>query len=148
MAISCSSMSAQSRTIGAACADYNMRRLLIGNALPGAGEEYSPIMERPFSFRIWLFALLLVVLGVGLIYRFHGQPIISAIAEALIVAGALALVVDPLIKSELLREASRGIFIHLLGFEHHPQVKDKLKDIVFETKLLRARFDIRCWIET
>ena len=45
------------------------------------------------------------------------------------------------------REASRGIFVHLLGFEHHPQVKDKLKQIVFETKLLRNRLSNNITIE-
>jgi hypothetical protein len=59
----------------------------------------------------------------------------------------LALGVDPLLKRNLLAEASRGIFIHLLGFEHRPEIKDKLKEIIFGTKLLRKTADLRCLVE-
>ena len=71
----------------------------------------------------------------------------SSIGEALIVAGVLSFAVDPFLKRRLLVEASRGVFIHLLGFEHHPQVKDRLQRVIFETKLLRKSFDLRCKIE-
>jgi hypothetical protein len=46
-----------------------------------------------------------------------------------------------------LTEASRGIFVHLLGFEHRPEVKEKLQQRVFDTKLLRKSLDLRCEIE-
>jgi len=89
-------------------------------------------------FRIWMMALLLMALGGIMIWRFPEHRIVSMIADAVLIAGVLGLCVDPLLKRDLLTEASRGIFVHMMGFEHHPQVKDKLKEIVFETKLLRT----------
>src|SRR5271163_4569909 len=94
----------------------------------------------------WLVSLFLIAIGVFLIHRLPNGRLVAAIAEALVVAGVLALIVDPFLKRALLVEASRGIFIHLLGFEHRPEVKDKIKEIVFETKLLRRTADLRCVI--
>lgn len=91
-------------------------------------------------------ALFLIVLGVGFMAYSEGK-LLESTGESLIVAGVLALFVDPFLKQKMLKEASQGIFVHLLGFEHHPQVKDKLKEIVFETKLLRTRLDVNCTIE-
>jgi hypothetical protein len=69
---------------------------------------------------------------------FPSNHFVSTAADAILIAGILALAVDPWLKRELLDDASREVFIHLLGFEHHPQVKDKLKEMAFETKLLRT----------
>lgn len=97
-----------------------------------------------FDWRIALFALLLIGGGITVDRYFHQFPIAFVTADAMIVAGILALGIDPLLKRHLLYEASRGIFVHLLGFEHHPQVKDKLKEIVFGTKILRPNINLRC----
>ncbi len=98
-------------------------------------------------FRIWMLAALLIVAAIAMIKLVPENRLVSALADAILIAGILALGVDPLLKRDLLTEASRGIFVHLLGFEHHPQVKDKLKQIVFETKLLRNRFSNTVTIE-
>jgi len=90
-------------------------------------------------FRIWMVALILIAAGVAMIVKVPTHPLAAAFGDAVLIAGILALGVDPLLKRDLLREASRGIFIHLLGFEHHPQVKDKLKQLIFETKLIRTQ---------
>ncbi|MGA7557772.1 MAG: hypothetical protein WBV60_05075 [Terriglobales bacterium] len=87
--------------------------------------------------RGWMLALLLIIGGLVLIWQFPDNRIISTAADAILIAGVLALTVDYFLKRDLLTEASRGLFVHMLGFEHHPRVKDKLKEIVFETKLLR-----------
>jgi hypothetical protein len=102
--------------------------------------------QKPW-FRIWMFATLLIIAGVAAIKYLPENRVISTAADAVLIAGILALAVDPLMKRDLLAEASRGIFVHLLGFEHHPQVKDKLKQIVFETKLLRNRLSNNVTIE-
>jgi len=102
-------------------------------------------MKRLEEIPIWLVGLALIAIGASVIHWNHYQ-LVKDLGDALVVAGILALVVDPYLKHRLVKEASRGIFIHLLGFEHHPQVKDKLKKLVFETKLLRKRFDLRCKI--
>jgi hypothetical protein len=102
--------------------------------------------ERGF-LRIWMFAVLLIGVGIIAIWKLPPYFLLDKIAEALIVAGVLALFVDPLLKRALLVEASRGIFVHLLGFEHRPEVKDKLKELVFETKLLRKTLDLHCLVE-
>lgn len=91
--------------------------------------------------------LMVIALGIILIWRFQEHYVIRGLAEAFIIAGLLALIVDPYLKRDLLQEASRGIFVHLLGFEHRPEVKDKIKEIVFETKLLRKTADLRCVAE-
>jgi hypothetical protein len=96
---------------------------------------------------MWLVALVITAIGIVFIYLFPSEHLVSAIGEALIVAGVLALFVDPFLKRHLFVEASRGIFIHLLGFEHRPEVKDKLKDLIFGTKLLRSTQTLRCHIE-
>jgi len=88
-------------------------------------------------FRIWMAALLLIVAGLALMLKLPNSHFASTMADAVLTAGILALVVDPFLKRDLLVEASRGISVHLLGFEHHPQVKEALKKIVYETKLLR-----------
>lgn len=80
-------------------------------------------------------------------FRFPVNRFVSSAAEALLIAGLSALGVDPLLKRDLLREASQGIFKHMLGFEHLPEVKDKLEQSVRETKLIRKSIDLRCEIE-
>lgn len=95
------------------------------------------VEPREHPFRIWMLAILLIVLGLVVIWKFPEHRVLSTAADAVLIAGILALGVDPLLKRDLLVEASKGIFIHLLGFEHHPQVKDKLQKIIYETKLLR-----------
>jgi hypothetical protein len=95
--------------------------------------------------RIWIVAIFLVLLGtLGLTY--FRSELAKGISEALIVAGVIAGLVDPLLKQEFLREASRGIFIHLLGFEHTEEVKAKLQDLIFETKLIRKSLDLHCTV--
>ncbi len=107
-------------------------------------------MDKPTKegwFRIWMLAILLVITG-GLIMRYLPEcRVANKAADALVIAGVLALGVDPLLKRALLAEASKGIFIHLLGFEHRPEVKEKIKEIVFETKLIRKYADFRCNVE-
>jgi hypothetical protein len=90
-------------------------------------------------FRIWMLAILMILVAIAGMHWLSWSHLAASVCEALLIAGILTLAVDPLVKRDLLREASQGIFVHLLGFEHHPQVKDKLKDIVYGTKILRTK---------
>lgn len=94
--------------------------------------------EKPW-FRIWMLAAIMIAAAAAMMYWLPDGRFTSSTADALLIAGVLALGVDPLLKRDLLMEASRGIFFHILGFEHHPQVKAKLQDIVYGTKLLRTK---------
>jgi hypothetical protein len=105
---------------------------------------------------VWVIGLLLVVVGAFLVYgsveylQAWGPvvEIVKGLGEALIVAGVLSLAVDRPLKKRLLREASRGIFKHMVGFDPQPEIKDELERIVFrDTKVLCRRRNIRCRIE-
>jgi hypothetical protein len=126
----------------------SLESLLFTNSLLGRPEKSQMnTAHSPINWKMILFAILLVAIGILTMYCLRRCELAKGIGEALIVAGTLSFGIDPLLKRDLLEEASRGIFIHLLGFEHHPQVKDKLREIVFGTTLLRAKCDIQCWIE-
>jgi hypothetical protein len=49
-----------------------------------------------------------------------------------------------MLKGRLLREASKDIFHYLLGFDQQPEIKDRLKRLVFDTKLFRKNFNMKC----
>lgn len=70
--------------------------------------------------------------------------IVRPIGESLVVAGILVLLIDPFLKERLLREASRGIFHYLLGFDQQPEIKERLKKLVFDTTLFRRNYHMTC----
>jgi hypothetical protein len=70
----------------------------------------------------------------------------TPIGESLLIAGLLALVVDPALKREFLKEASKGVFHLMLGFDQPAEIRERLRDIVFDTKLYRESFEIKCRI--
>lgn len=106
---------------------------------------------------VWIIGLLLALAGGGAI--FASQRFITvwhtslgelsyALGEALIIAGVLSIAVDRPLKARLLKEASRGIFKHMIGFDPQPEIKDELEKIVFrDSKLLCKRRTIRFQIE-
>ena len=116
-------------------------RLLLDNMLSNSGkmEHSMTIRQQKHWFRIWMLAALMIGAAIAVMYAIPENRFASAGADALLIAGVLALGVDPLLKRDLLTEASRGVFFHILGFDHHPQVKEKLKEIVYGTKLLRTK---------
>jgi hypothetical protein len=118
-----------------------LERVLLDNMLATAKpEERNMESEAPKNwFRTWMLALLLILAGIAMIKWLPDNRVVSTAADALLIAGILTLGVDPFLKRDLLTEASRGIFFHILGFEHHPQVKAKLQDIVYGTRLLRTK---------
>src|SRR5207248_10135291 len=66
-----------------------------------------------------------------------------SIGEAAVISALLMFLVDPFLKARLLKEAARDIFEYLLGFDQQPQLKERLKRLVFDTKLFRGNFNAR-----
>ncbi len=60
---------------------------------------------------------------------------VGKLGEAFLIAGVLALAVDRSLKRELLVDAARGLFVHMLGFDQQPAIKQELAKITFTTKL-------------
>jgi hypothetical protein len=92
----------------------------------------------------WQIGLALIAVAASMIGVGHLEiwsetvlGIVRALGEAVLIAGILALLIDPFLKARLLREASKSIFEHMIGFDHEPELKAKLRSIVFETKLYR-----------
>lgn len=123
--------------------------LLLDNMLSTAqAKEYSMETEPPKHwFRMWMLALLLILAGLAMVKWLPDSRIVSTAADALLIAGILTLGVDPLLKRDLLRDAAQGIFFHVFGFDQHPQVKDKLREIVYDTKLLRTKLSTVLTVE-
>jgi hypothetical protein len=88
----------------------------------------------------------LVLAGIILLGGPH-STLLTPIGEALLIAGLLALIVDPVVKRHLLKEASKGIFHYMVGFDQRPEIRERLKTIVFNTKLYREGYEIKCRIE-
>jgi hypothetical protein len=56
---------------------------------------------------------------------------------ALMIAGILTITVDPFVKRQARREATRDIFHHMLGFKLPEIIRERLQDTVEKTKLYR-----------
>ena len=118
--------------------------------------EVEPMAHTPgnFSFEAWwekviartpvkYISLVLAAVGGLLVWRFPGGYFWHSIGEAAVIAALLMFLVDPFLKARLLKEAARDIFEYLLGFDHQPQLKERLKRLVFDTKLFRRNFNAR-----
>jgi hypothetical protein len=67
----------------------------------------------------------------------HPNRFVNEIVIALMIAGILAITVDPFIKRRARREATRDIFHHMLGFSLPPIIRERLQDTVEKTKFYR-----------
>lgn len=99
----------------------------------------------------WQTGMVLILVGAGLSVHWQRlecypkvEQIAASLGEALFIAGILALLVDPFLKARLQRDASRSIFEHMLGFDHEPELKAKLRSIAFDTKLYRRDYKLEC----
>jgi hypothetical protein len=91
------------------------------------------------------FHICAILCGLGTLLMW-GNPVgfWHSLGEAFLIAGLLVLFVDPMLKRRLLREASRGIFHYLLGYDQQPEIKERLRRLVFDTKLFRKNFHVHC----
>ncbi len=62
-------------------------------------------------------------------------------------ASILTLTVDRLVKFRLLREASKSIFEHMIGFDHEPELREELRKIALDTRLYQRDYRFTCHIE-
>lgn len=100
----------------------------------------------------WVLAHLWVMLLVGgsVLYfsswYWHWPRIFEALSEAVFIAGLVAIAIDRPLKEHLVKDATRDIFVHMLGFSLPPEVRQKLHDIVFKTQLYIPEKHVRCTI--
>jgi hypothetical protein len=69
--------------------------------------------------------------------------IVQELRLALLIAGILAVTVDPLIKGKAHREAVRDVFHHILGFNLPLAIRNRLLDIVTNTTVYRENTALR-----
>jgi hypothetical protein len=62
---------------------------------------------------------------------------VGALCDALFIASFLALVVDPVLKQGLLKEAVKDVFGFIFGYSLPPELREFLNDIVADTKVIR-----------
>ena len=87
------------------------------------------------------------LLGVGFVFiKWVHVSVVKQLGEALIIAGVLAIAIDPLVKGKSLRSATRDIFHHMLGFQLPLKIQDKLQEIVLGTKWYRENTIMHCTI--
>lgn len=85
-----------------------------------------------------------LLIGVGLLVgTLSDAAIVQEFRVALVIAGILAITVDPLIKGKAHREAVRDVFHHILGFNLPLQIRNRLLQIVTKTTLYRDNTALR-----
>jgi hypothetical protein len=111
--------------------------LIVGWAVRKQGfwkwwEKYSAIIIGP--------SLIAVGLLVGTLSEL---AIVQELRVALVIAGILAVTVDPLIKGKAHREAVRDVFHHMLGFNLPLPIRNRLLEIVTNTTVYRENAALR-----
>jgi hypothetical protein len=112
--------------------------------------ERDSTMKLTEMIQPWFIALFLIAASAFLMFAnvpwlsSHLPEVPLKLADPLMIAGILALVVDPLLKRQLLREVSQNAFAHLIGFDHEPELKQRLRSMVFDTKLYRKDLYLDC----
>lgn len=85
----------------------------------------------------------LLAIGLTLFYKFE-QGFGHAVGEAVLIAGLLAIAVDPFLKRRLQKEAAEDIFHHLLGFGLPEEIRNDLQQFVQSNHCYRENLVIRC----
>lgn len=77
----------------------------------------------------WLYLVAGVVLVASLValYYYSETGHWHGVIEAICIASALTLTVDPFVKERLGHEVSKSIFYHVIGFELPPEMQDRLR---------------------
>ena len=98
------------------------------------------------------------LIGIGIVFTTHldypvitelvkTREILNAVADGAIVACLLALLVDRFLKQRLFKDVSRGLFAHMIGFDHEPELRAALKSIALETYLYQRDYRLTCHID-
>jgi hypothetical protein len=108
------------------------------NALQNASAE-GATMERSHSWKGWAgvaIRLSLIIIGaIGIL--FCPNEIGIRFSDAIFIAGVLTVAVDPFLKRRLLKEASKDIFHHLLGFDLPLEIRETLRDFLLHNRHYR-----------
>jgi hypothetical protein len=91
-------------------------------------------------FGLYVGILLLLIGGLGV--AFCPDQIGSRLSEALFITGFITAAVDPVLRRRLLKEASKDIFQHLLGFNLPLEAREALLDFVEQNRSYRANTQI------
>lgn len=81
--------------------------------------------------KMWMAALLLILAALLIMWRIPSNHLVSAASDAILIAGILALVVDPLLKRDLVDDLANEIFQHLLGIDFPPDIRDTFQKALF-----------------
>jgi hypothetical protein len=102
------------------------------------------VRQKIKNLREWpILGIFFLVLGTLGLYRCPAT-LGQKFSKALIIAGILTITVDPFVKRRLLREASKDIFHHLIGFSLPIEMRDRIKSIVLNTNLYRKDMELTC----
>lgn len=85
--------------------------------------------DESFLAAYWLYLVAgAVLLGslAGLYFYAEGGPW-HGVIEAICIASALTLTVDPFVKERLAHEVNKSIFYHVIGFDLPPEMQDRLR---------------------
>jgi hypothetical protein len=91
----------------------------------------------------YVFGPVLIILAVlvnKFVRPYWSTHFMDDLIVALIIAGVLAITVDPFVKRRAHREATRDIFHHMLGFSLPEVIRERLQNTVEKTKLYRQNF--------
>lgn len=132
----------KSLTLSARKASEAIERLLFLRALDAA-DTTDRTMTSELKIRPAFVGLAILGVGVGIVWLFP-TGILNGLGVAVFIAGILAITVDPFLKKQITHEASKDIFHHLLGFGLPTEIKERLKEIVNETKLYRRNMTMTC----
>ena len=94
------------------------------------------------KYNAFIISPLLIAVGL-LVGTLSEVAVVQELRVALVIAGVLAVTVDPLIKGKAHRQAARDVFHHMLGFNLPLPIRNRLLDIVTKTTLYRENTVMR-----
>jgi hypothetical protein len=126
-------------------------RYVIGLAITGSviiGLTVGWLVRRQSFWKWWdkynAFIIGPLLIAVGLLVGTLSEvAVVQELRVALVIAGVLAVTVDPLIKGKAHRQAVRDVFHHMLGFNLPLPIRNRLLDIVTKTTLYRENTVMR-----
>ncbi|HLY59998.1 MAG TPA: hypothetical protein VKV95_04460 [Terriglobia bacterium] len=92
--------------------------------------------------RMWMAALLLIAAALLLMWRIPSSQLVLTASDAILIAGILALIVDPLLKRDLVEDLANEIFQHLLGIDFPPDIRDTFQKALFGLETYREGTEI------
>ena len=100
--------------------------------------------DESFLAAYWLYLLAGAVLLGSLwgLYRYPERGPWHGVIEAICIASALTLTVDPFVKKRLTHEVNKSIFYHVIGFDLPPAMQDRLRTYLHALEYYRESLSI------